>query len=150
MIFRNSFIAVGVVLLFCCMGCNGSENGTAAGSLKDLKAELPGKWRAVGIAIRLADSLAAQQMLEIGESTLREKPILWEFEVGNRYRTTANDLQSRGIWNAFSDTLMMIEPRATYHYIVSFSGKEAIFRALLDWDGDGVEDDQYEGRFVRD
>lgn len=129
-------------------GCSGTapdNSNTAA-----LQDELPGKWRAVGITIHITDSLATAQTLQIDEATLREKPILWEFETGNRYRATANGEQSRGIWNAFSDTLMMVEPRTTYQYVVNFTEKEAIFRATLDWDGDGEEDDAYVGRFIRE
>ena len=125
------------------------ENSNTVASLQK---ELPGKWRAAGITIHIADSLAVAKTMAIDEAALREKPILWEFEAGNRYRTTsgANGEQSRGIWNSFSDTLMMIEPKATYQYRVAFTGREAIFRAMLDWDGDGEEDDAYVGRFKRE
>lgn len=140
--------ASSMLLLASCFSCTTPQSQEAPAALKD---ELPGKWRAVNIRIEVADSTAAQ-VLEIDEKSLSEKPILWEFEAGNRYRSTsgAGGVQSRGIWNAFGDTLMMIEPKATYHYIVAFKGKEAIFRATLDWDGDGQENDAYEGRFVRE
>jgi len=131
------------------VSCSGTapDNSNTVVVLQD---ELPGKWRAVGITIHITDSLATAQTLQIDEATLREKPILWEFETGNRYRATANGEQSRGIWNAFSDTLMMVEPRTTYQYVVNFTDKEAIFRATLDWDGDGEADDNYVGRFIRE
>lgn len=140
-----------VSLLVLCVSCSGTapDNSHITAALQD---ELPGKWRAVGITIHITDSLAAAQTLQIDEATLREKPILWEFETGNRYRTTsgADGTQSRGIWNAFSDTLMMVEPRATYQYVVNFMDKEAIFRATVDWDGDGEADDNYVGRFRKE
>ncbi|NUO00396.1 MAG: hypothetical protein HUU01_07235 [Saprospiraceae bacterium] len=134
-------------LLTNCSGSNGPESGAPPAALAE---KLPGKWRATNITIQVADSLAAVQNLAIDAATLSEKPILWEFEAGNRYRATANGTQSRGIWNVFSDTLMLIEPQATYQYFVSFSGEDAFFRALLDWDGDGQEDDHYVGQFKRE
>lgn len=138
-------------LLVLFVSCSGTapDNSNTTAALQD---ELPGKWRAIGITIHITDSLAAAQTLQIDETALREKPILWEFETGNRYRTTsgADGTQSRGIWNAFSDTLMMVEPRATYQYVVNFTEKEAIFRATLDWDGDGEVDDNYVGRFKKE
>lgn len=138
-------------LLFLSPGCSriAPDNRNAVAALQD---ELPGKWRAIEVTIHITDSLAVAQTLQINEAALREKPIIWEFVSGNRYNTIsgAEGTQSRGIWNAFSDTLMMIEPRATYQYQVAFTDKEAIFRATLDWDGDGAEDDNYVGRFVKE
>jgi len=137
-----------LVLSLACSPTTPEGNNTAA----PIQDKLPGKWRAIAITIHIADSQTVAQTLQIDEATLREKPILWEFEAGNRYRTAsgAEGTPSRGIWNAFGDTLMMVEPKATYQYLVNFISKEAIFRATLDWDGDGEEDDAYVGRFIRE
>ncbi len=148
LIFGFCLFASLLVLFVCCSRTAPDHSNTAA-ALQD---ELPGKWRATGVTIHITDSLTVTQTLQIDEATLREKPILWEFESGNRYRTTsgAEGTQARGIWNAFSDTLMMVEPKVTYQYLVNFTANEAIFRARLDWDGDGEEDDAYVGRFIRE
>lgn len=146
LIFGFCLFASLLVLSLACSPTAPDGNNTAA----PLKDKLPGKWRAIAITIHITHSLADAQTLQIDEATLLEKPILWEFEAGNRYRATANGEQSRGIWNAFSDTLMMVEPRTTYQYVVNFTEKEAIFRTTMDWDWDGEEDDNYVGRFRKE
>jgi len=51
----------------------------------------------------------------------------------------------RGMWNTFGDTLMMVEPNATYNYEVDIEKGMSTYYGLLDWDGDGNADDEYTG-----
>ncbi|MEL6944668.1 MAG: hypothetical protein AAFO82_18585, partial [Bacteroidota bacterium] len=51
----------------------------------------------------------------------------------------------RGLWNLIGDTLMLISPEATYTYEIKVSQNGICqYLGLLDWDGDGAEDDKYE------
>lgn len=85
------------------------------------------------------------------EAKLGMRPILTEFFPDHKYRREYRDLQdsltqvNRGIWNLFGDTLMLIEPGATYQYKLRLEGDFLRFETYLDWDGDGVEDDEYTG-----
>ena len=50
------------------------------------------------------------------------------------------------MWNVFNDTLMMIEPNVTYQYTISQQPNGLLkFSSIVDWDSDGVEDDDYLG-----
>jgi hypothetical protein len=49
----------------------------------------------------------------------------------------------RGLWSVFGDTLILMEPDGTYQYQVRSKNNHLQFESLLDWDGDGVEDDAY-------
>lgn len=89
------------------------------------------------------------------EEKLHMRPIFTEFFPDHKYRMEYRDLAdsltqvNRGIWNVFGDTLMLIEPRATYQYRLESHPGELRFHTYLDWDGDGVEDDEYMGIWIR-
>lgn len=85
------------------------------------------------------------------ESKIGMRPVLTEFFPDHKYRREYHDLNdsltqlNRGIWNVFGDTLMLIEPKATYQYRLKPVDGRLLFQTWLDWDGDGVEDDEYTG-----
>lgn len=118
---------------------------------------LPGAWESilVRVAVNTAENTDSSYVFEIREEEWTERtgmrPIKAYFQPDNQYRqvfTAGNDSiisVARGMWNNFSDTLLLVEPNATYQYIVSIDKGLAEFRTLLDWDGDGQEDDEYLG-----
>ena len=80
------------------------------------------------------------------------QPVKTYYELDNKYRRTYFNVngevvsEDRGMWNTFNDTLMMIEPNVTYQYIISQQPSGLLqFSAILDWDSDGQEDDEYLG-----
>lgn len=124
----------------------------------DLAKTLPGTWELVSIKVNVnsyenTDSSFVQEITEEQwEKTFYVKPARTYYELDNKYRRAHLDMneqvmsEARGMWNVFNDTLMMIEPDATYQYIVSQQPNGLLqFSALLDWDSDGQEDDQYLG-----
>ncbi len=125
----------------------------------DLLAQLPGTWEAVSIRtdIPTVDGTEADSVFEVSEEYWVEKytlkPVVVVFQPDKKYRQEfRNDMDSlinevRGIWNVFGDTLMMIEPNASYTYQVNIGKGIATFSASLDWDGDGEEDDTYQGKY---
>lgn len=126
-------------------------------SKKDLKEILPGVWESVSIKVTMntADNSDTSRLFEVPEENwermLGIKPIRTFYEVDNKYRTEYRNRDSitnlkRGMWNVFGDTLMLIEPDVTYQYTVKIQDSGlAEFRSILDWDGDGQEDDEYIG-----
>ncbi len=140
-----------------------SPGSDSSGEQPELKSEIPGTWETVSfrVVINATDSLNEPVVFEVAEGDWSEKmglqPIRTKFTTDNKfrqeYRNAADSLirQTRGIWNVFGDTLLLIEPTATYQYQVKPEAGGAIFRCYLDWDGDGQEDDEYVGiqRVVR-
>ncbi len=50
-----------------------------------------------------------------------------------------------GTWLLDGDSLIMEDRQDTYKYQVFVDGNRAEFRSIVDWDGDGVADDEYFG-----
>ncbi len=122
-----------------------------------LKEALPGTWESVSVkvVVHTAEGTDTSYVFEVLEeewpTRLGMKPIRTYFHPDNTYRQEFIDVTdkvinvARGMWNTFGDTLMLIEPDATYQYIITPTKGMAEFRAVLDWDGDGQEDDEYLG-----
>lgn len=123
-----------------------------------LKEVLPGTWEAVSISVKVNSAMNTDSsyVFDVPEELWVQKlgvlPVKTFYEADNKYRQVYTSLTNeelsttRGIWNTFSDTLMMIEENTTYQYVVSLPGNGlAEFRTQLDWDGDGKADDDYLG-----
>ena len=88
------------------------------------------------VDINTANGTDTSYVFEVREeewiSRLGVKPVKTYYKLDNKYEQVFTSLTdtilstSRGMWNVFGDTLMMVEPNAT-------------------WDGDGEEDDDYVG-----
>ncbi len=125
----------------------------------DLLTQLPGTWEAVSIRADIAsvDNTEVDSVFEVSEEYWVEKytlkPVVYIFQPDKKYRQEFRNNQDsllnevKGIWNVFGDTLMMIEPNATYTYQVELAKGMATFSASMDWDGDGQEDDNFQGRY---
>ena len=50
-----------------------------------------------------------------------------------------------GTWLTDGDTLLMQDHQATYKYQIFLDGNRAEFNSLIDWDNDGLADDEYQG-----
>lgn len=152
----NWFAAVWAAFIF--MGCQGDPSGkpgNQAEEQKPLSNVLPGTWESVSIRVEVntAENTDSSYLFEVREEEWGERlgtrPIRFYFQPDNKYRQEfiALDGQplstAKGIWNTFGDTLMLIEPNATYQYLVSTGKGMAEFRTTMDWDGDGEEDDNY-------
>lgn len=124
----------------------------------DLDKTLPGTWELINISVKVntfenTDSSFVQEIKEEQwEKTFYVKPVRTFYELDHKYRRAHFDLngslmsEAKGMWNVFNDTLMMIEPDATYQYIVSQQANGLLrVVTLLDWDSDGQEDDEYAG-----
>ena len=145
-------LALGCALaVWACQG----EPQKAETSKVDLKEVLPGTWETKFFQIKMpthndSDSTSVfEASEEYWEAKFQVKPYRTYFGPDQKYRTAYRGLQghliseSRGVWNAFGDTLMMIQKDGTLQYKLLVEKGQAHFSALLDWDQDGEEDDEY-------
>ncbi len=121
----------------------------------ELQTYLPGTWEAVSISVDIpsVDSTDYDSVFTVSEEywvdKFRIQPVKTFFQPDKKYRQEfRNSVDSllnevKGIWNVFGDTLMLIEPNATNTYLVNINKGLATFNAVVDWDGDGAEDDTY-------
>ena len=97
----------------------------------DLQKELPGTWEAVSVNVQINSAMGnpdstATFVIEENEwlERLAVKPVRTYYLTDNKYRQEFKSPYdtlisvNRGMWNAFGDTLMMIEPTVTYQYTV--------------------------------
>lgn len=135
-----------------------SSEQTAKEQPKDLKTEILGTWQGVSIDVKVnsANGTDSTDVFQVNENNWARKlgmqpSVLRFYQEGNKYtRQFINPAgvpidTMRGMWNIFGDTLMLIEPTATYQYSTTLENGLLKYRAMIDWDGDGLEDDEYEG-----
>lgn len=141
--------------------CSSSEEKEPNGEAPTTNSSIPldsfliGNWENMSLEVVIntidgADS-SYTLLVPVGgwEEKLGIKPIKTTYESNNTYRSEYRDVSdslvqvTRGIWNVFGDTLLLIEPNGTYEYEVRYRDSLAEFHALLDWDGDGAVDDTY-------
>ena len=151
LIFPLSILALLIAITAC-----SSDKQTETEAATDLKTVLLGTWQTtqINVAINSADGLdtfrSEYLTQEIWEKDFNMQPPIFYFQPDQQFRTIHKNLagqivnESHGIWNAFGDTLMLIEPEVTYQYIVKSGEGKAAFRTFLDWDGDGEADDEYQ------
>jgi len=145
-------------LLSCESGSTTNDGSSAeAEEVVDLKKALPGTWESVSLKVTInslqnSDSSYVFQVEEENwERKLGVRPVKYFYTPDQKFRRVHYDARdsitevTRGIWNVFGDTLMMIAEDATYQYEVSLKNGLSEYRTYLDWDGDGEEDDEYIG-----
>lgn len=148
-------LLVSVISVACQQESNSKQ--TNEESSLQLRTALPGTWEAVSIRVDIpsVDSTEIDSVFVVSEEYWVQKfsikPVLTVFQPDNKFRQEFRNSQDsllnevKGIWNVFGDTLMLIEPNATYTYLVNMGKGIATFNATVDWDGDGQEDDLYQG-----
>jgi hypothetical protein len=147
-----------LLLTAACQSGTEKEDGQSEAPAVDLEEVLPGTWESVSLRVEVnsAQGQDTSYVFEVKEEEwvrrLGMKPVKTYYLPEKKYRqefTNRSDSlvnTSRGIWNVFGDTLMMIAPDATYQYTVKVENGLAEYRTLMDWDGDGAVDDAYLGR----
>lgn len=147
--------ALSAFLFLSCQGESSTGKEDAVTEKKPLSEVLPGAWESVSIRVEVntAENTDSSYVFEVKEEEWAERlatrPIRLYFSPDNKYRQEFIALNgdnlstTKGLWNTFGDTLMLIEPNATYQYEVSAGKGLAEFRTMMDWDGDGEDDDSY-------
>ncbi len=145
---------------FAC-GTGGTKEQAEGDGKPDMKEFLPGTWEMNSLSVLalshdgIADSVYALQIREQDWlKVFRTQPSQFAFRADNQFRIYYRDIQgnpidsAKGIWNSFGDTLMLISPEETIPYRVRYKpGSLAEYRAQMDWDKDGEEDDQFQATF---
>jgi hypothetical protein len=145
------------IFLALVIGCSSDPASTTDSGKADLQKTLPGTWESVSLRVDInsANGTDTSYVFEVREeewvNRLGVKPVKTYYKLDNKYEQVFTSLTdtilstSRGMWNVFGDTLMMVEPNATYHYEAGVENGLISLKARLDWDGDGEEDDDYVG-----
>lgn len=128
----------------------------AAETTSRLTEELPGTWESVSLKVfvRTYENTDSSFILDVKERDWEEvfgmRPVKMVFQKNDKYysehRSIADTLidMTRGLWKPVADTLQMVaEDGTTYRYRVKVRNGLSEFRAFVDWDGDGDEDDEY-------
>ncbi|PIB36998.1 hypothetical protein BFP72_17110 [Reichenbachiella sp. 5M10] len=127
----------------------------------DRKAEqdLVGKWTNLSLLVtmkRLEESDSVLQAKEgEWERVLKIKPIETTFLKDSTFASEYYTLEGQkmnttyGKWWVEKDSLVMLTESGETRYDFELTGNRVRFRATLDWDGDGLADDYYDGVQVR-
>ncbi|MCR9286701.1 MAG: hypothetical protein NXI23_04840 [Bacteroidetes bacterium] len=123
--------------------------------LDNFKKSLIGEWETVSfkVDVNSVNNTDSSYSLFVGHGEWKEKlnlkPFKTNYRENNTYEMSFWDMSDsivdvkRGLWSVFGDTLILMEPDGTYQYQVRSKNNHLQFESLLDWDGDGVEDDAY-------
>lgn len=150
-----------LLLLSCSLllliSCQNEQSETEATEAKPaLDSLLVGNWESVSLRVEIPSINGSEEDEQIlvpagaWVEQLGMQPIRTEYLPNNTYLVEFRNAEDslfqtdRGLWNLFGDTLMLIEAEATYQYLIRMKGDYLEYKATLDWDGDGEEDDYYE------
>ena len=135
--------------------CKREPSNTSAAESPNLKTVLPGTWAATYLNVKMPTYQAGdttevfEASEEYWEAKYQVKPYRTYFGEDKKFHTVFRGVrgdvfgETKGIWNVFGDTLMMIEPEKTVQYKILIEKGMAHFSAVLDWDQDGKEDDEF-------
>jgi len=150
------FLTVLGLLFFGATACQ-SDTTQEERANQPLEEAIIGVWEAVSfrVMVNSVQNSDSSYVFEISEeeweSRLKVKPVVRYFYKDKKFIEQFRGLDDvpydtiRGMWNTFGDTLMMIEPNATYNYEVEIEKGLSKYYGLLDWDSDGNADDEYTG-----
>ena len=154
--FAWSLFVLAILCLVHCQSNNDSSNQSDQPLLEEV---MPGTWEAVSIYVKVNsvnNQTDSSYIFEIYENDwgpkLGVKPVKHYYESDRNYsfesRTIVDSLinRTRGKWFVNGDSIRIVTPVATYEYEVLFDGATVTLESLLDWDGDGVFDDEYTGK----
>jgi hypothetical protein len=125
----------------------------------NLRKQIIGEWRNVYVKIKMtAVKTGKQNMFEADstnwETRLGIKPIRTHFKSDGTYYSEYRNLKDSivrmpsGTWFIKGDSLTMAQlkpDKSTLKVKVSITGNHATFNGLIDFDGDGVANDDYYG-----
>jgi len=144
-----------ITLVLFLLACESKESSVEDNSIQ--RSDLVGVWEQVDLKVTyntfdVPDSMRIFQVEEENwTKVLSVKPVKTYFKADSTYRQDFIGLDDnvydtqRGLWNLIGDTLMLISPNATYTYEINLVANGTCqYLGLLDWDGDGAEDDKYE------
>jgi len=147
-----------LILIFALtLGCQTeTAEEKAAANTPSLYERLMGTWETtyIKVDIRSAENTPdSSYLFEIEEGQFerifRVKPYRTYFAPDSTFRTIHRGIpgdiisEDKGLWNTFGDTLLLLQPDATLQFKVSIRDGMGHFTGLVDFDGDGAQDDAY-------
>lgn len=152
------FFSLVTLILFSCNARNSEVGETQKSTLSE---DLIGEWRNISLNVTMHSAHGVSdsvKVLEANESNweakVHIKPIQTFFERDGTYRSDHFNLNDSllfsavGTWTVSNDTLIMKQTSpnvAVYRLKTKISNDVATFAAVLDFDEDGAEDDNYFG-----
>jgi hypothetical protein len=139
--------------------CSESEKPMDEKSIKEkeLNEKLIGKWKNVSMTIQMntyrnSDTTAYYVVKEGNwEKELNIKPIITTLDKDGKYTSEYFTIHGEkfrevtGTWSVKNDSMIFIESGMRTAYQAKIVDSLARFRAIIDWDRDGENDDLYEG-----
>lgn len=125
--------------------------------VSELEQEIVGEWTNVSMKVwvKTYNNSDTSFIVDISEENwemkMNVKPIVTTINEDGTYisefRNSFDSLiyKPEGSWLIDGDTLIMQDHQATYKYQIFVDGDHAEFNSLLDWDNDGLADDEYKG-----
>ena len=153
------------VICFSFYSCGSKEGESTISTAKTINEILTGEWRNVTLDVKLFsaggknDSMAVIKVKEgQWESVMQFKPIRTHFLATNKGTNSGGYysdylaldgsflFRRTGIYKIKGDSITIQEEGLIYNYFVEvLSDDELAFTSLMDWDSDGVVDDEYFG-----
>ena len=139
-------------------GCRSKGREAAA---KITRADLIGEWRNFSVKLEMPSYQGGASTFRLDanednwEEIMEMKPIRTYFQGNGTYVSEYRNLQDSvfmvhsGSWETSNDSLILRQHEPVsfeYRYAVSMQGDTATFIAVMDFDGDGQQDDHYLGR----
>ncbi|RJE71573.1 hypothetical protein [Reichenbachiella sp. MSK19-1] len=127
----------------------------------DLKIEqnLIGTWTNVSLLVTMKRLEKQDSVLRANEGeweqVLKIKPIETTFHADSTFESEYYTLDGQkmnttyGQWWIQNDSLVMLTESGKTFYDFEYNGDRVRFRSTLDWDGDGIADDEYDGVQIR-
>ena len=116
---------------------------------------LTGEWYNLYVHVKLSNGAEMEADSTNWESRLQIKPIHTFFKADGSYHSIYRNLadsivrQVAGTWDVEGDTLIMRQNTPTAEFMklhVTIKKGVATFKGMIDFDGDGKENDEYSGR----
>ncbi|PHI20906.1 hypothetical protein CEQ90_05945 [Lewinellaceae bacterium SD302] len=150
-----------ILLLFCFACTQDKESATSepANESISLNEDLLGTWEIVEMRVKApsymgSDSTFIQHITEADWGQVYGvKPAKTAFTKDGKFKRTlflrtgqTTDVVN-GLWKIEGDSLLTIEPNVTLSYLPTLDGEKLKLVGTIDYDRDGVSDDEYEANY---
>ena len=165
---KYPFFMIGALFFYSCVSGQKEgvteQNGEEINEVDDafdyvseLEQQIVGEWTNVSMKVwvKTYNNSDTSFIVDISEENwemkMNVKPIVTTiYENGTYMSEFRNSFDSliykpEGTWLTDGDTLIMQDHQATYKYQIFLDGDRAEFNSLIDWDNDGLADDEYQG-----
>lgn len=154
--FRQITYTLLILMLWSCSTTTNEDTAKITENQTLNRSAFYGVWQAVSLKVttngtsEIPDSMSVFEISEQQwEKLLSVKPVLTYFYPDSTYKQEFRNINGevydtiKGLWNIVDERLLLLTPEAIYRYNVSLKSGMSEYNTVLDWDGDGVEDDLY-------